>query len=436
MNKDLGNRLLRRLLKTIDRGLLRHISLQYSSHPHVKKLISLPLPTARLVANLIVENMKTLLSSICLKYKLLLVAMVAISLGSCTKINTKPAATLIITSQPPTNADVYVAGYVDVGGLKPTAAYWKNDTLTVLGDSLSVSWATGIAVEGNDVYVVGGKQPLANFQISQAVLWKNGVPTILSPDSTQCAATWIALNGSNVYIGGGSSASVNFGVYYSEPFYWENGVPFKLSEATTIDAITFNGNDVYFAGAAVTAPFGAQPAFNTAYWKNGGAPVILGPLVTAPPSGYYSSFATSIAVSGSNVYLAMGSTIQQAIYWTNSNATRLSPSIPVSFTNSIAVNGNNVYVAGEVQNSSYILQAAVWQNNALSILPIAPASSSTNSYATAIALNGGDVFVSGYLYSQAAALSAAVYWQNGAIVQLSDPGNYGAEASSITVVPK
>jgi hypothetical protein len=38
--------------------------------------------------------------------------------------------------------------------------------------------------------------------------------------------------------------------------------------------------------------------------------------------------------------------------------------------------------------------------------------------------------------SQATALRAAVYLQNGAIVQLSDPGNYRAGASSVMVVLK
>ena len=57
-------------------------------------------------------------------------------------------------------ADVYAAGWVEGGSNGPAtvAAYWKNGTLTVLGDTTTStnnlgSMARGIAVSGSDVYV-------------------------------------------------------------------------------------------------------------------------------------------------------------------------------------------------------------------------------------------------------------------------------------------
>jgi hypothetical protein len=70
------------------------------------------------------------------------------------------------------NNDVYVSGW-DHNGTIAIAKYWKNGTEVVLGDGVRTSRANGIAVKNNTVYVVGdekGATGLAEY----ATLWKNG----------------------------------------------------------------------------------------------------------------------------------------------------------------------------------------------------------------------------------------------------------------------
>src|SRR5271154_3732332 len=57
-----------------------------------------------------------------------------------------------------------------------TAVYWKNGVLVQLTDSLTEADAEGIAVNKNDVYVVGSIRRKINKydETSSAVYWKNG----------------------------------------------------------------------------------------------------------------------------------------------------------------------------------------------------------------------------------------------------------------------
>jgi WD40 repeat protein len=83
-------------------------------------------------------------------------------------ISTQAFATCIFIN----NNDVYIGGYEIANG-KAYATYWKNGTAVRVGASDRVSFARGLAVSGNDVYVVGEQRDANNIS-DYAALWKNG----------------------------------------------------------------------------------------------------------------------------------------------------------------------------------------------------------------------------------------------------------------------
>jgi hypothetical protein len=374
------------------------------------------------------------------KYLSLIVTGLAMCFASCKKTNIHPHIPVTAID---TAVDVYTAGYVHasngLGGITEEAAYWKNGVITKLTDSLSFAEATGIAVSGQDVYIVGWTSSLSNLGLQNAVLWKNGIPTTLSADSTAAVANCIALQGTDVYIGGTifdiASQTSNGTSYNSRPVYWKNGTPNTLPNATSIATVTVNGNDIYFAGSALsqnkfqaTGPLG--PGSTAAYWKNGAMPDTL-----AYPAIYltaYSSQANAIAVGGTNVYTAGTTANYQPESWQNGSPTILDGSSTRSSVYGIATNGQDVYVAG-VNGSFY--NASYWKNNEPFQLS-AGTLSMTNSFATAIAVNGNDVYIAGQVKHAADAEYASYYWKNGVPVELSAGSAKGAYAKSIVLAPK
>ena len=186
-------------------------------------------------------------------------------------------------------ADVYIAGYIIKGG-NYYAAYWKNASLKIVGDSGSIG--ESIAVSGNNIFLLG--------QIAgNGAYWSNGKPTMLLNNGGYSIGTCIAISGQDVYVAGGSPG----------PMYWKNGSAVNLPNPTGAafaTAIAVSGNDVYLAGSS----FNSGIAY-ALYWKNG-EPHILGEKAQA----------FSIAVSGSDVYVT-GYSGQQAVYWKNDNMIKL-----------------------------------------------------------------------------------------------------------------
>ena len=373
------------------------------------------------------------------KYLLLGIALLSISFTACKKagLHTTTHDAIVDTA-----LDVYAAGYITTsngsGGVSEVAAYWKNGVLTRLADSLSFSEATGIAVSGNDVYVVGYVTSPTNIGTENAVLWKNGVATMLSPDSAFSEATCIALQGTDVYVGGfvlnvntqnSNNSSSN------QPVYWKNGSPNLLPMATGISSVAVSGGDVYFAGSIVsgnkfqaTGPLG--PGSTAAYWKNGAMPDTL-----AYPDTYlnaYSSAAVGIAVSGTNVYATGATGIYQPEFWQNGTPTILAETNNHSVAYGIATNGTDVYVVGV--NGNYY-NATYWKNNEPVPLSVGTLSM-TNSFATAIAANGNDVYVAGQVKHAADQEYASYYWKNGVSTELSAGSGHGAYVKSLAIAPK
>ncbi len=179
-------------------------------------------------------------------------------------------------------ADVYCAGsgYQGVGiennlnVIYPFASYFQNGAETFLPPAQDLyavedyvyGQATGIAVSGSDIYVVGWQAPGwnndgSNDSYSTSVLWKNNVPQKLKWTGGYDAGgspTSILVADTNVYISG---------TVTNEAVYWKNGViticdnsnsTGSTSSAASVGAAP-NG-DVYVAGNDGTTG---------ALWKNG-----------------------------------------------------------------------------------------------------------------------------------------------------------------------
>lgn len=275
---------------------------------------------------------------------------IPVSLNDASKLG---AATSIAVS----GSDVYVAGYLNnpntPGDYGPHAVYWKNGNLTYLPEntrpvengywnnypiSSATSLANSIFISGSDVYIAG-QEHISRVQLPDpndpfgassgidaisALYWKNGkaVYLILGPYGSSYAdeANSIFVAGQDVYACGALDAR-----------YWKNGTSFYLGGSNTYaNSVFVSGSDVYVAGMQedgepVQGYFGTYYKAVAKYWKNG--------TEVRLSDGTKDAYATSIAVVGSDVYVAgtvyngtsdlNGSPNGIATYWKNGQAIAL-----------------------------------------------------------------------------------------------------------------
>jgi uncharacterized membrane protein len=171
--------------------------------------------------------------------------------------------------------NVYVSGsYIyDDGGRIYGACYWKDGTrvdLPIPDGTQSI--ATGISVQGDNVYVSGiyGSSFFSykdggdkTYSYGVACYWKDGTRVDLPiPDGTQSIATGISVQGDNVYVAGvyrySSSNSVE-----GTACYWKDGTRIDLGVSGGTQGITtgitVQGGDVYISG---------NYGNSACYWKN------------------------------------------------------------------------------------------------------------------------------------------------------------------------
>ena len=196
------------------------------------------------------------------------------------------------------NGNVYVAGV----GLNNPAAYWLNGTEMPLNTSgYHGAFASAIAVNGNDVYVVG--YAITNAGVI-AILWKNSIPTVLA-NTTNSFATDIIISENDIYVAGTISGSAA---------YWKNGVAKILSQNSGVISsaygIAVNGTDVYLTGYT-TIP-GSNPI--PTLWKNG-ATEYLTNQIAAQVSIDPSSYGECVNIVGNDLYISGHFYDQGNYYW-------------------------------------------------------------------------------------------------------------------------
>lgn len=168
-----------------------------------------------------------------------------------------------VTAMAVSGNDIYITGVTKTGFEQFTAIVWKNGEIQdlVLSPNMSNSKANSIVISGNDVYVAGSN--------GSAMLWKNGTQQQLefSTDMNSLAAG-LAVSGNDVFVVGRDD---NY-----EATIWKNGVKQQidqpLAEMSTADKIAISGNDIYIAGefiSSITTPDRIITKQTAVVWKNG-----------------------------------------------------------------------------------------------------------------------------------------------------------------------
>jgi uncharacterized membrane protein len=331
------------------------------------------------------------------------------------------------------NATVYIVGSSPSGGEwpdLPKACYWKDGVRTFLPHEetpgLSTSVATGIAVSGDSIYIIGEFR-LQKGYYDRAFYWKNGVQTFLPvpEETTSSQARAIAVSGGSVYIAGTYRDDNDW-----TNCYWKDGVrtdlPFINTEyngeiyeiSGTITSIAASGGSVYIAGwyyedVLINGNYIGSEV--PCYWKDG--------VRTDLPKGAFIARATSITVSGGSVYIA-GYDGGRALYWKDGERTYLTGSLTYDYAESIAVSGGSVYVGGFSNDDSSRI-ACYWKDGIKTDLPL-------GSNANSIAILGNSIYIAGTLDGH------VCYWKDGKVVLLPPSGSsYNSSGSfGIAVAPK
>ncbi|MBN8876722.1 MAG: hypothetical protein J0I32_04195 [Sphingobacteriales bacterium] len=162
--------------------------------------------------------------------------------------------------------DVYVVGNMN----EPTerARYWKSGSEVLLSQTSGTvrSVANNICVNGSDVYVAGYQQfDAANGGKYIATVWKNGTPTLLGTSTNNSYATGVAVKNNNIYVAAYENEQ---GVNIAR--VWKNNIIMTNLSNGSIDAQTSSifitaQEDVYVAGYSGNINSGIQAK----YWKNG-----------------------------------------------------------------------------------------------------------------------------------------------------------------------
>jgi hypothetical protein len=261
--------------------------------------------------------------------------------------------------------------------------------------------STPVPAKHVDVYVAGTSYV---SEVAQPCYWKNDTLVYLS-STLDGQALGIASQGRDVYIVGYTNSAISG---HTVAAYWKNGIQTALTDGTIASfatSIAVSGSDIYAAGWIIK-PTGYMAA---CYWKNG--------IITNLTDNSISSSAAAIAISGNDVYITGGTspTINQSVatYWKNGVASYLTSANTYSNSYAIAVNGGDIYIAGELRASNSNFVATYWKNGK----PVSLFSDTSNSYGYSISSNGADLFIAGQVFTKQGDITG-VYWKNNTIEKI------------------
>ncbi len=209
------------------------------------------------------------------------------SYGSFTKVTAGSALA--------SGTDIYFIGCVsNFSGSIP--CYWKNGKLVLLTDSSKIDGfpeATGIFVDGNDVYICGSESVKATGRKSLELgYWKNGIFTALSippiPKGHFIPTGITVLNGTAFICGYDESLEKNQDMWKYRTYYWENGVLYTLgsyNKHSLTQSIVQAGGKIYVAGC--------DEKEHEIYWSTVGGVALHGMPLSQKPRLYYKCFFTS-----------------------------------------------------------------------------------------------------------------------------------------------
>lgn len=259
-----------------------------------------------------------------------------------------------------------MAGYtIDTITKLHNAAYWVNGVIVPLVNRGNMNLeATGIVVDGTDVYVTGYNY-LMGYRNSFTVIpvfWKNGVRTSLdSSKSYSSNANAVFVQGSDIYVAGSISKFLTlFGGDRPIAMLWKNGVPIQLGKGySEAYSVFVKGNDVYVGGfddPENNLP--SIPSHFACYWKNG--------VYTNLDNikRIYSSV-NALSFYGKDL-LAVGETM----FWKNNQILSLSAETTSSYSSVVQIDGES-FIGGQsfTARSSINSVVTLWHNEQLFQFP-------------------------------------------------------------------
>lgn len=312
--------------------------------------------------------------------------------------------------------DIYMAGSKIIETI-PTATYWKNGTPTSFQNGSTSSSLFAVVADGKNIYTAG-------YVGDTLMYWKNGIGVIVGIDSLLAGS--MAILDSSVYIAGGVRHVISMGSYSiveTVAAYWKDGVAFPLSIASDAlqsfaTSIAVSGKDVYIAGREIKTT-GVFPKL----WKNSN-PIDVN-------AGTLNAQFEAITISGTDIFLAgnsgPSSTRQVATYWKNGVAFSLSvdANSTYSIASSIAVSGSDIYVAGWEMNSEGIIVAKFWRNGVATSL----SDGTVSQKAYSIAVSGNDIYITG----DGPISNTSILWKNGKAVPPFDGTNNQINAQALWI---
>jgi hypothetical protein len=259
----------------------------------------------------------------------------------------------------------------------------------------------------HDIYVLGRQAvPATNFP-QVTTVWKNGIPVEILDSANGFLGSYLTVSNSDIYVIGWEGATSDYVFYKNGTKNLINGGP---SSSTLSLSMAVSGSDVYIAGLSDTGA--------STYFKNG-VPVYMKYSLSGTNMVSSGTVAASqIIVQGNDVYLTgtVGDTTEtlpaltfMPASWKNGKLNLLESSVTTS-TSWMTVSGTDVYISGNGNTAMY------WKNG----VPVYLGAGVT----TCIVVSGSDVYVSGNSNS-----GEAIYWKNGNPVVLAS----NAKTSGIVV---
>ncbi|MDL2313239.1 hypothetical protein LJC68_10235, partial [Bacteroidales bacterium OttesenSCG-928-B11] len=210
------------------------------------------------------------------------------------------------------------------------------------------TWIGRSQITANDTMV------LLTNSASQVILWKNGELIDISGEEYAAGRSLFVHQG-DIY--------VLWNKMYPYPYtgqVWKNGEMYyefkNPGRGVVVSSMHVTDSNIYVAGHSVISN-GQNGIFIATLWTNGVAQFLSDTL--------YSSYATSIAVSDSNVYIVgYGANFQGkdvAKLWINGVETNLTTGEQHAQAYSVCVDGEDVYVVGQ-ENVGFIPKPVFWKN--------------------------------------------------------------------------
>jgi hypothetical protein len=322
-----------------------------------------------------------------------------------------------------------------ITSINPTSGV-AGATITIAGSNFDVTPANN-TVKFNGTNAVVNSATGSTLTVTAPAGGSSGAVTVSTSAGTATGPvfTYNVTVASDVYVAGFELSSSG----HPTAKYWKNGAMTALSDGskdTYAESIFVSGSDIYVAGYGWKGPAGPGNKDVAKYWKNG--------ILVDLTDGTKQAQAYSVYVSGSDFYVAgyetetSGDINAAAKYWKNGSAVTFTrgSNTAQAIAVSVFVSGTDVYAAGYEYNyypaeSVWRYAGVYWKNGIETpLFKGVSNSSSVDAVATSIFVVGSDVYVTGYV--GVAGLSNAVYFKNGTATPLTD-GSQSSQGNCVFV---